>query len=399
MSRTFVMLITLLIAACSGGNAPSGSPPAGKMAGGPAGPGGAMPPPEVEVLTVTPAPATITQDLPGRLVAYRTAQVRARVEGIVEQRLFEEGSEVKAGQMLFRLDDRTLRAAVLAARAEVAAAKAVVARYQPLLDIAAISRQEFDAAEARLRQAEAQLARAELDLENAQVPAPIAGRIGRALVTEGALVGRGEATHLATIEQLDPIYVNFTQPGADLLRLRQALQSGRLKKVETTSVQLALEDGTLYPLPGKLTFSDLAVDPATGSVTLRALLPNPQRALLPGMYVRVRFPEAEQVMAMRVPQRAVLTGPQGQSVLLVDEVGKVVPRPVQTGAMSGSDWIIERGLQGGERVIVHGLQKARPGSEVKAVPWTGAPSGAAGSPPEVAAAKVSPAGTAPARVN
>jgi membrane fusion protein (multidrug efflux system) len=244
-----------------------------------------------------------------------------------------------------------------------------VERYKPLLEIRAVSQQELDAAMARYKQAQAALARAGLDLENTRVPAPISGRIGRALVTEGALVGRGEATQLAIIEQLDPIYVNFTQPGSELLRLQTAMKSGQLKRAESIVVELLLEDGSTYPLPGKILFSDLAVDPGTGAVLMRARFPNPNRLLLPGMFVRVRFPAALADNAIRVPQRAVQGGPQGQLVMLVSPEGKVVPQPVKTSGMAGGDFIVGEGLKGGEQVIVNGLQKVRPDMPVKPVPW------------------------------
>jgi membrane fusion protein (multidrug efflux system) len=324
---------------------------------------------EVEVVTINPGAVTVTQDLPGRLQAWRTAQIRARVEGIVEKRLFTEGSDVKAGDTLFLIDPRTYVAARDAAQADVEAARLVVERYKPLLELKAVSQQELDTAMARYKQAQAALARAALDVENTRVPAPIPGRIGRALVTEGALVGRGEATQLAVIEQIDPIYVNFTQPGSELLRLQAAIKSGRLKRAESIKVELLLEDGSLYPLPGKILFSDLAVDPGTGAVSMRAQFPNPDRLLLPGMFVRVRFPAALADNALRVPLRAVQGGPQGQFVMLVTKEGKVVPQPIKTSGMAGGDFIIGEGLKGGERVIVNGLQKVRPDMQVKAIPW------------------------------
>ena len=339
----------------------------------PGDPGAALPPPEVEVITVAAGSATLTQDLPGRLQAYRTAQVRARVEGVVEKRLFQEGSDVKAGTSLFQIDARTYKAAAESARADLMIARQTVERYAPLLKIKAVSQQEFDLAAAKAMQAEAALIRAEEDLENASVPAAISGRIGRALVTEGALVGRGEATLLATIEQLDPIYVNLTQPGADVLRLRQAIRNGKLKRTESASVEMLLEDGSVYPQAGRIFFTDMAVDPNTGAVSLRAEFPNPQRELLPGMFVRLRFPQAQADNAMRVPQRAVQANPQGQFVMVVTPDGKAAPLPVKTGGMAGSDFIVAEGLKGGEQVIVNGLQKARPGAPVKTVPANGAP--------------------------
>jgi membrane fusion protein (multidrug efflux system) len=299
----------------------------------------------------------------------RSAQVRARVEGVIEKRLFAEGTDIAAGTPLFQIDARTFQASVAATEADLAAAKASLSRYQPLLEIKAVSQQEFEAAQAKLKQAEAAVAKARLDLENAVPPAPIFGRVGRALVTEGALVGKGEATHLVTIEQLDPIRVEFTQSYSDLLRLQQAIKAGKQKKADSARVELLLEDGTLYAEKGQLKFADLAVDPSTGSVQLRAEFPNPRRELLPGTFVRVRFPQAQLEQAIRIPQRAVMTSPQGQSVMLVDAEGKVAPRSVKTSGMTGSDFIIGEGLKDGDQVIVNGLQKARPGATVKPVSW------------------------------
>ncbi len=357
-----------------------------------AGPGmGAAPPPEVDVVTVAMGSTTVTQDLPGRLQAWRTAQVRARVEGVVEKRLFTEGSDVKAGTALFQIDDRTYKTAAAAAEADVAVAKVTVERYKPLLEIKAVSRQEVDQAEAKLKQAEAALAKAKLDLENASVLAPISGRVGRALVTEGALVGKGEATPLATIEQIDPLYANFTESNTDLLRLRQAVKAGRLKRSGETRVQVVLEDGSVYPRPGKLLFSDLAVDPNTGAVLLRAEIPNPEKELLPGMFVRIRFPESVADNTITLPQKAVQMGPQGQFVTVVDKEGKATPLPVKVGGMSGGDFVIAEGLKGGEQVIVNGLQKARPGTPVTPVPWSPAAAPAALTPAPAAPAPAAPA--------
>lgn len=356
----------LLLAAC-GDSEKKGGPAA-------AGPGAAPPPAEVDVVTITSGSATITQDLPGRLQAVRSAQVRARVEGVLEKRLFTEGSDVAAGTPLFRIDTRTYQAAVVAAEADMEASRAVLDRYKPLLEIKAVSKQEFDAAQAKVKQAEAALIKARLDLENAVPPAPISGRIGRALVTEGALVGKGEATHLVTIEQLNPIRVEFTQSYSDMLRLQQAVKAGKQKQADAAEVELVLEDGTLYPEKGKLQFADLAVDPASGAVVLRAEFPNPRRELLPGTFVRIRFPQARLDEAIRVPQRAVQGSATGQLVMTVDGEGKVAPRPIKTSDMSGSDFIVSEGLKPGDMVVVNGLQKARPGAVVKPVPWKpGAP--------------------------
>lgn len=359
MTKTLPALACLasLLSACGGDDKPAAGP------GGP----GAMPPPEVEVLTIATGSATLTRELPGRLQAIRTAQVRARVEGVVEKRLFAEGSDVAAGTSLFRIDDRTYKTVAASAEADVAVARLTVERYKPLLAIKAVSQQEFDQADAKLKLAEATLAKARLDLENSSVPAPISGRIGRAQVTEGALVGKGEATLLATIEQLDPIYANFTQSNADLLRLQQAIKAGNLKKANAARVELLLEDGSVYGQPGRLTFSDLAVDPNTGAVQMRAEFPNPKRELLPGTFVRIRFPEAEIDSAIKVPQRAVVMSPQGQSVMIIDAEGKVAARPVKLGGMAGTDWIVNDGLKPGDKVIVNGLQKVKPGAPAKPV--------------------------------
>jgi membrane fusion protein (multidrug efflux system) len=352
--------LAVLLSACGKAEAPQQA----------AGPGGAPPPTEVAVVIARPGEALLTKELPGRLQAWRTAQVRARVEGVVEKRHFVEGSDVKAGAPLYRIDARTYRTSYEAAKADAAAARAVVNRYRPLVEMKAVSQQELDSAEARLRQTEAALSRAELDLENTTVPAPISGRIGRTLVTEGALVGRGEATQLATIEQIDPIYVNFTQSSTELLALREAIASGRWKKADTRRMELVLENDSVYALPGKLLFSDLAVDPNTGAVSMRAEFPNPKKDLLPGMFVRVRYAQAKSDKLITLPQRAVQLSPAGASVMVVGEDNKLVPRPVKLGGMSGTTWTITSGLNGGEQVMVEGHMKAYPGSVVKPVPWT-----------------------------
>lgn len=350
--------------------------------------GAAMPPSEVDVLTVAKGSVTLTQDLPGRLEAYRTAQMRARVEGVIEKRLFTEGSDVQAGELLFQIDARPYQAAYDSAKAAVEVERQTVGRYKSLLEAKAVSQQDYDLEVAKMKQAESDLAKAALDLENTHVPAPISGHVGRAQVTEGALVGRGEATLLATIEQLDPLYVDFTQPGADLMRLQKAVKSGTLKRGGAVNVQLVLEDGSLYPLPGKLLFSDLAVDPNTGSVALRAEVPNPKHELLPGMYATIRFPEGDMGDSIKVPQAAVLSNPQGQFVMVVDGESKAQLRPIKTGAMSNGDFVVAEGLGAGDKVIVNGFLKVRPGSPVKAVPWNppGAPQ-AASAPAAVAANK------------
>ena len=353
-------------------------PQSGPAAGAP--PGGGMPPAEVEVVTVTPRNVPRTVEAPGRLQAVRTAEVRARVEGILERRTYTEGSEVKAGAVLFHIDARTLAANVEAAKATLARGQAQkliagqnLERMQALVASNAISKQEFDQAMATKAQANADVAAAqaalsktEIDLAYAAVTAPISGRIGRALVTEGALVGKGEATPLANIEQYDPIWVNFSQSSAEFLNLRENLRSGK-SKASQAPLKLVLENGREYAHPGKLLFNDLAIDPTTGSVGLRAEFPNPDRSLLPGQFVTVRLPVALAENVIAVPQRAVQASPQGQAVMLVGADGKVMAQPVKTGGLSGAEWIITEGLKGGERVIVNGVQKARPGAPVKAV--------------------------------
>jgi len=374
-NKLIISMLSLcaVIASCGGGD---------KQGGKPGGKGGGMPPPEVEVITVGTSNATLTQDLPGRLQAYRTAQVRARVEGVIEKRLFQEGSDVKAGMPLFLIDARTYKAAAESAKADLAIAKQNAERYKSLLEVKAVSQLDYDLAEAKAKQAEAALSRAQLDLDNASVPAAISGRIGRALVTEGAFVGKGEATLLATIEQLDPIYANFTQSGVDLLRLREGIKSGQLKHAGAARAELVLDDGKVYPLKGKILFTDMAVDPSTGGVSLRAEFPNPKRELLPGMFVRIRFPEARAMNVIRIPQRAVQAGPQGQFVMVIGAENKVAPLPIKTGSMAGEDFIIESGLKGGEQIIVNGLQKARPGTPVTPIPLGGkAPLGEKVAPP------------------
>ena len=356
------LLIIALVNGCGGSDKPA------------AGAGGGMPPPpEVDVMTVTKGRATITQDLPGRLQAYRTAQVRARIEGVVEKRLFQEGSDVQEGVSLFQIDPRNYRAAAASAKADLEIARQNVERYKPLLEIGAVSQLEYDLAVAKAKQAEAASVSAVQDMENTRVPAAISGRIGRSLVTEGALVGKGEATLLATIEQLDPIYVNFTQSGSDLLRLRQAFNAGTLQHADAAKVELLQDDGSVYPILGKIFFTDMAVDPGTGSVTLRAQFSNPKHDLLPGTFVRLRFPEAVAVNVIRIPQRAIQMGTQGQFVMAVGAENKVMPMPVKVGSMAGGDFIIDEGLKGGEQIIVNGLQKARPGAVVTPVSADGGP--------------------------
>ena len=355
-------------------------------------PGGGMPPAEVGVVTVTPGDLGLVSELPGRLEASRVAQVRARAAGILQKRLFREGSDVKAGQPLFQIDAAPYQATFDSAQATQAKAEAnllqasaLAERYKPLADAKAISQQEYVAAQAAHKQAQADVAvakaavqTARINLDYAHVSSPINGRIGRALVTEGALVGQGEATQLAVVQQIDPIYVNFTQSANDAMKLRRALEAGQLKRAgaEAASVRLLLEDGTEYARPGKLLFADLTVDSTTGQVTLRAEVPNPGGNLLPGLYVRVKLEQAKASNAITLPQQAVTRSAQGDSVMVVAPDGKVAPRPVKVGAQQNGQWVILDGLQAGEQVMVDGFQKLRGAAPVKPVPWQ-APGGAA----------------------
>ncbi|HVL00985.1 MAG TPA: efflux RND transporter periplasmic adaptor subunit, partial [Dongiaceae bacterium] len=348
-------------------------------------------PVEVKVEIVRPERVVVKTELPGRVQARRTAEVRARVEGIIQERLFTEGSEVKAGDLLFQIDPATLRAALDAAKANQARAEADLAqarlkqkRLQNLLARNAVSPQEYDEAFARALQAEADvaaakatLARSSIDLEYAAVRAPITGRIGRALVTEGALVGKNEATHLATIEQLDPIFVNFTQSSSEMLRFRQQREAG---SAISDKVRVLLEDGSRYDADGKLLFSEMTVDPGTGEVLLRAEVPNPERLLLPGMFVRGEVEQAVYEQAFTVSQRALIRTAQGEQVMTVLPDGKVVPLPVKTDRAQGDRWIIRSGLSGGEQVIVEGLQKVKSGDSAVATPLAAPLEPAAASP-------------------
>ncbi len=360
-----------------------------------------MPPPPVGVITAEPGPVPLSTELPGRLEAWRSAQVRARVPAIVQKRVFAEGSQVKAGQVLFELDAAPFKAALASAEATTARAEATLAqaraqleRNRPLAEAKAISAQDWLATQTAAMQAQADLAAARaavqtarINLDYATVTAPIAGRIGRAQVTEGALVGQGEATPLALVQQIDPLYVDFNQSSAQLLRLRRAFDSGELKHAGAAAAELhiLLEDGSEYVKPGRLLFADSTVDPATGQVSLRAELPNPDGELLPGMFVRVRLVLAAAPRGVRVPQQAVNRGPSGDTVMVVGADAKPVVRPVKVGAATGSDWIVLDGLAAGDKVIVDGFQKIRPGMPVQAVPWT--PPGQAASAPAVAASR------------
>ncbi|MBC5781892.1 efflux RND transporter periplasmic adaptor subunit [Ramlibacter sp. USB13] len=403
---SLLSLLVLVLAACGKGD---GAPQQGA--------GGGMPPPEVGVVRVATGDIGIVRELPGRLEASRVAQVRAQATGIVLKREFREGSDVRAGQLLFRIDPGPYAAQVASAQANVAKAQAAFAkanaleqRYRPLVEANAISKQEYADAVAAEKQAEADVAAARAALRAAEinmgyttVNAPISGRIGRALVTEGALVSQAEATQLAVIQQINPLYINFTQSATEVTELRRALQEGRLKRAgsEGAQVRVQLEDGSLHPQPGRLLFADLTVDQNTGQVTLRAEVPNPAGMLLPGMYVRVQIEQAKAGNALLLPQQAVTRSPQGDTVMVVDANGNVSQRTIRIGGAQDSKWVVLGGLAAGEQVMVDGFQKLRPGAPVKPVPW-GASSGPAGtaavpaSAPASAAAPAASAASAPA---
>ena len=396
--------VVLLLAACGKSEAPA------------AGAGGGMPPPEVGVVVATPGEVGLVTELPGRLEASRVAQVRARAAGILQKRLFREGSDVKAGQALFTIDAAPYAAALQSAQATLARAQAnltqaaaLAERYKPLLAANAVSQQEYANAVAAQKQAEADVAAGRaavqtgrINLNYASVTAPISGRIGRALVTEGALVGQGEATQLAVIQQVDPVYVNFTQSAGEVMKLRRALADGQLQRAggsEAAIVRVVLEDGSEYALPGKLLFSDLTVDPSTGQITLRAEVPNPKGDLLPGLYVRVRLEQAQVANAISLPQQAVTRTQQGDKITVVGADGKLSQRTVKVGAARNNQWIVLEGLKAGEQVMVDGFQKLQmmpPGTPVKAVPWQAPGSAVAPAPAASAAAPAASAPAAPA---
>jgi membrane fusion protein, multidrug efflux system len=359
----------------------------GKTAAGAGGP----PPAEVNVMTVAATPVDLTTDLSGRLQSVRTAQVRARVEGVVDRILFKEGADIKAGTPLFQIDPRAYRASADAARADAQAAEQLLQRYQALLDVRGVSQQEYEAAVTRAKQAKATLAKASIDYENAMVTAPISGRVGHALVTEGALVGRGDATPLVNIDQMDPIYVNFSQSESELFSLRQSIKQGNAKAGESLKVQLLLSDGSIYSQTGKLLLSEQTVDVNTGNVFLRAEFANPQRELLPGSFVRVRISQARMEQAIAVPQRAVQMNSNGAFVLSVTPENKVAPVPIQIGPMSGDKWVVTSGLVEGTRIVVDGVQKAKPGATVKPVDPANPASPAASSASTAMAAPVTSA--------
>ncbi|RMS74662.1 efflux RND transporter periplasmic adaptor subunit [Pseudomonas savastanoi] len=337
-------------------------------------------PKEVEAIAVKAESFTVVDELPGRIEPVRVAQVRARVAGIVLTRNFEEGADVKAGAVLFQIDPAPFKAALSKAQGDLARTEATlfetqatVKRYESLVEIEAVSRQTFDTARSALQNAIAAKKSAQADVETARlnlgyatVKAPISGRIGRAMVTEGALVGQGETTLLATIQQLDPVYADFTQPVADALQMRAAIQEGRLLKGGEDALSLSV-DGTDYKSTGTLLFTDVAVDRTTGQVSLRARFANPKGVLLPGMYVRVRTPQRVDANAILVPQRAVQRSSDGAArVMVIAQDGTVEVRPVKTGAMQDSRWQITEGLKASEQVVVGNMTGLNSGDKVVA---------------------------------
>jgi len=361
---------------------------------GPGAAGAKMPPPQVGVITTKVQPVALETELPARVEAIRTAEVRARVNGVVLKRLFTEGSLVKQGQSLFQIDPEPYQAQLNAAQAALGRAQAnltstsaTVERYKPLVEAQAVSKQEFTNAVAAQKQAEAdvnsaraQVRIAKINADYANVYAPISGRIGRALVTEGALVSATEATQMALIQQTDNVYLNITQSATELQRLRK--NAGDKGLGGSVPVTVVADDGTVLPTKGKLLFSDITVDPTSGQVTLRAQAANPDNALLPGQYVRVRLAQAELPNGILVPQQAVTRGgPNGDTLTVIGADNKPTPRTVKIGSQNGENWVVTDGLKEGERVMVDGFQKLQmlpPGTPVQPVPW--APVGAQAAP-------------------
>jgi membrane fusion protein, multidrug efflux system len=348
------------------------------------GQGGAGGPPEVAVVVLKQEPVAITTELPGRTSAYLVAEVRPQVNGVIQKRLFTEGDDVKAGDVLYQIDRAPYQAAYDNAGAALARVQANLPpvrlraeRYKELVAIKAVSQQEYDEAQAAQKQVEAEigvyraaLETARINLAYTRIVAPISGRTGKSHVTVGALATAHQAYPLTTIQQLDPIYVDAAQSSARLLKLKRLAETGRLKGIGYTQVKLLLEDGTPYPGEGTLKFSDVTVEPSTGSYILRIVFPNPKHTLLPGMYVRPVIREGIADYAILVPQQGVSRDPKGNPVaLIVDEAGKVQQRMITIDREFGDKWLVSSGLAPGERLIVEGSQKVRPGASVKAVPF------------------------------
>lgn len=340
----------------------------------------AQQPPAVGVVTLKTESLKISTELPGRTSAYRVAEVRPQVSGIILKRNFVEGSDVKAGQSLYQIDPATYQAAYDSAKGDLTQAQAnariaqlTVKRYKPLLGTKYISQQDYDTAvataaqnDAAVQVAKANVETARINLAYTKVTSPISGRIGKSSVTEGALVQNAQTTALATVQQLDPMYVDVTQSSEDFMRLRSELESGQLKQNDgKANVTLLMQNGNSYPQTGTLEFSDVTVDETTGSITLRAIVPNPNHALLPGMFVRARLDEGTNPNALLVPQQAVARTPTGQAtVMVVGADNKVEARQVTTSQAIGDKWLVTDGVKAGERVISTGLQRAKPGAQV-----------------------------------
>lgn len=359
-------------------------------------------PPEVGVIVVQPQSVTLTTELAGRTSAFLIAEVRPQIGGIIQKRLFTEGSDIKAGEVLYQIDPafyqsayNSAKAALVRTEANLIPIRLKAERYQELVKINAVSQQDYDDASAALKQAEADIEAGKAAVETARinlaytkVTAPISGRIGRSSVTDGALVTASQSAALATIQQLSSVYVDVTQSSSELLRLKQNLASGLLKSngAAQAKVRLLLEDGSAYPLPGTLKFSEVTVDQSTGSVTLRAIFPNPNQTLLPGMFVRAIMEEGVSEHAILVPQRGVTRNPNGSAmVMVVGSEEKVEPITIKVVRTVDDNWLVSEGLKAGDRVILEGLQKARPGTPVKAVPFGSKADGTPASAPKAAA--------------
>ncbi|GFM79901.1 secretion protein HlyD [Pseudomonas cichorii] len=324
--------------------------------------------PQVGVVTLKAQPYALTTELPGRTTAFRVAEVRPQVNGIILKRLFTEGGDVKAGQQLYQIDPALYEATATSAQATLQSAKSLADRYKQLVNEQAVSRQEYDTALASSQEAQAALQTAQINLRYTKVLAPISGRIGRSAVTEGALVSSAQTEAMATIQQLDPIYVDVVQSSANMLKLRADLESGKLQKAgdNAAKVKLTLEDSSVYPVEGKLEFSEVSVDQGTGSVTLRAVFPNPDHRLLPGMFVHAQLQAGVSAQAILAPQQGVTRDQKGTpTALIVNKDNKVELRTLVAKRTVGSEWLIEEGLNAGDRVITEGLQYVRPGAEVK----------------------------------
>ena len=355
------------------------------------------PPVAVKVVTLTPQSVSISTDLPGRMVPYRVADIRPQVSGVILKRMFVEGTDVKEGQQLYQIDPALYQAAYDSAAATAESARLQAERYKPLAEANAVSKQDYDNAVAAAATNKASAETAHINLVYTRLLSPISGRIGRSSVTEGALVTANQATALATVQQLDPIYVDVTQPSAVLLRLKRELAAGQLVQAgaNQAEVHLILEDGSAYKPVGKMQFAEVQVDQTTGSVTLRALFPNPDKLLLPGMFVREQIEEGSRTDALLVPQVAVTHNQKGDpTALVVNSENKVELRSLVTERAIGDKWLVTDGLKAGERVIVEGIQFAKPGSEVKpeeeeasAAPQSSAPQGSSqGSNPKATSA-------------